>query len=75
MDNHQKQRYYIRRRAELQKVEIGNTLKEKTVSILDKDARESIIVSLSDGRPKEEKKIKSKSEFLEKYGVDKNATL
>lgn len=75
MDNYQVQKYYIRRRAELQEIEIGNTLKDKTISILDKDARESIVMSLSDGRPKEEKKTKSKAEFLEEYGVNENATL
>ena len=68
MDNHQTQRYYIRRRAELQNVDKSEkSLKEKTISILDKDAKESIMVSLADGRPKEEKKIKSKEEFLQEH--------
>lgn len=71
MKDYQIQRYYVRRRAELQKIETDKSLKGKTVSILDKDAKESILVSLSDGRIKENKKTKSKEEFLQEYGGEK----
>lgn len=70
MDNYSVQRYYIRRRSELQNIDKSeNTLKDKTISILDKDARESIVVSLSDDFPEVKKKEPiSKEEFLKKHG-------
>lgn len=69
MDQDNLQRYYCRRRCELQDIDKSeNILKNKTISILDKDARESIVVSLQDSVPKEkEKDLQSKEEFLEKH--------
>jgi len=70
MDNYSVQRYYIRRRSELQNIDkLENTLKDKTISILDRDARESIVVSLSDDFPKDRKmEPVPKEEFLKKHG-------
>ena len=75
MNNQDIQKYYIRRRAELQNIDNkDNSIKGKTIFILNKDAKESIVDSMYDDYSVNKKKdIITRDEFLESRGenIDK----